>query len=137
MVVFWEKLETEEEELDVARQSRGELTVESILRSAGLAYEKEYIFKDLVASSGRELRFDFAVFEDDGETVAFLIEYQGEQHYKAVGHFNGKQGLHRQQYNDRQKRLFCLEHNIPLVIIPYWDYDNLDYDYIINKANYL
>lgn len=37
-------------------------------------------------------RFDFAVFDDDGE-LDFLIEYQGRQHYEAVSKYGGKKGL--------------------------------------------
>jgi len=32
----------------------------------GLPYQEEYSFEDLVSSSGHPLRFDFAVFDDDG-----------------------------------------------------------------------
>ena len=41
---------------------------------------EEYSFKDLVSLTGRPLRFDFAVFDDEGE-IDFLIEFQGKQHY--------------------------------------------------------
>ena len=58
------------------RSSRGEIKIEEILEMAGLNYQEEYIFPDLVSSSGRPLRFDFAVFDDNGE-IDFLIEFQG------------------------------------------------------------
>ena len=62
------------------RASRGEIKIEEILTAAGLRFQEEYSFPDLVSSSGRPLRFDFAVFDDEGE-LDFLIEYQGIQHY--------------------------------------------------------
>lgn len=114
-------------------RSRGELKVEDILRANGLSFETEYIFPELVASSGHPLRFDFAVFDDDGE-IDFLIEYQGVQHYTAVKQFGGKRGLYKQKYNDNQKRIFCAKRQIPLVAIPYWDDNVLDYDYIMEKV---
>ena len=114
-------------------RSRGELKIEGILKNNDLSFETEYIFPSLVSSSGRPLRFDFAVFDDDGN-IDFLIEYQGEQHYTSVDHFGGKKHLYMQKYNDNQKRIFCAKNEFPLVTIPYWVYDELDYDYIIKEA---
>lgn len=114
-------------------RSRGEIKVEEILKMNGLSFETEYIFPDLVTSSGKPLRFDFAVFDDDGN-VDFLIEYQGEQHYTAVGKFGGKRGLFQQKYNDNQKRIYCAKHQIPLIAIPYWEYEEVSYDYILSKV---
>ena len=54
------------------RASYGEIKIEDILRQAGLNFESEYSFKDLVSSSGHPLRFDFAVFDDAGD-LDFLI----------------------------------------------------------------
>ena len=117
------------------KSSRGEIKICDILDMAGLDYKEEFIFEDLVSSSGRPLRFDFAVFDDDGE-IDFLIEYQGIQHYEPKSKFGGKQGLFRQQHNDMQKRKYCLEHNLTLVSIPYWDEGILNYDYIMVAAGY-
>ncbi|AXF52472.1 MAG: hypothetical protein [Caudoviricetes sp.] len=117
------------------RASRAEIKIEEILQKAGMDFEEEYSFPDLVSSSGRPLRFDFAVFDDAGE-LDFLLEYQGIQHYQAKSKFGGTAGLRRQQYNDFQKREYCKKHNIPLIIIPYWDEYRINYDYIINAANY-
>ena len=115
------------------KSSRGEIKICDILDAAGLTYQEEYSFDDLIAESGRALRFDFAVFSDGGD-LDFLIEYQGEQHYFPKAKFGGKKGLFQQQHNDTKKRDYCQKHNIPLVIIPYWDYERLDYDYIMNQV---
>jgi len=117
------------------KSSRGEIKICEILDAAGLVYQEEYSFSDLVSSSGRPLRFDFAVFDDDGE-LDFLIEYQGIQHYEAKSKFGGAKGLYRQKYNDQQKRQYCLLHNYTLVVIPYWDEYVMDYDYIMKAAGY-
>ena len=115
------------------KSSRGEIKICEILDKAGINYKEEYSFPDLVSSSGRPLRFDFAVFSDDGE-LEFLIEYQGEQHYTAKSKFGGAKGLHQQKYNDTQKRIYCKQHGIKLIAIPYWDENILDYDYIMKAA---
>ena len=62
------------------KSSRGEIKICGILDAAGLAYKEEYTYPDLVSSSGRPLRCDFCVFDDNGD-IDFLIEYQGIQHY--------------------------------------------------------
>jgi len=113
-------------------KSRGEIKIEDILKDNGLKYSSEYIFPGLVSSSNRPLRFDYAVFDDDGN-LDFLIEFQGEQHYTSVDHFGGQKHLQIQKYNDSQKRKFCLSKNYPLLAIPFWDYDKLSYDYIMER----
>ena len=100
--------------------SRGEIKIKEILEMNGLNFQQEYSFPDLISSSRRALRFDFAVFDDNGD-----IDFK---------HFGGKRNLARQQYNDNQKRIYCARKEIPLVIIPYWKFIELDYDLIINCA---
>ena len=117
------------------RASRGEIKIEEILRMYNLPFAMEYSFSDLDSTSGRPLRFDFAVFDDDGN-IDFLIEYQGKQHYQAVSKFGGSRGYHQQKYNDVQKKRYCLEHNIKLIEIPYTEEHLIDYDYIMKKAGY-
>ena len=113
------------------RASRGEITIEEILKEAGLNFKEEYQFPDLISSTGRPLRFDFAVF-DDNDNLDFLIEYQGIQHYEPKSKFGGYSGLRKQQFNDMKKREYCHKHNIILVAIPYTDEGRLSYDYIMN-----
>lgn len=117
------------------RSSRAEIKIEDILRDAGLNFQEEYSFPDLIGAGGHALRFDFAVFEDDGE-LAFLLQYQGIQHYKPKSIFGGMDGLRRQQFYDMQKREYCKKHNIKLVLIPYWEQNKITYDYIMNLADY-
>ncbi len=117
------------------RASYGEIKIQDILHEAGLMYKEQYSFNDLISSSGHPLRFDFAVFDDSGQ-LDFLIEFQGIQHYKPKSKFGGISGLKKQQFYDMQKRQYCKKHNIKLVIIPYWDEEILNYDYIMNLAGY-
>ena len=117
------------------RASRGEIKIEEILQNAGLNFKEEYIFPDLKSSSGRPLRFDFVVFDDDGK-IDFLIEYQGKQHYEASSKFGAKRGLYQQQFNDNKKRRFCALHGLTLIEIPYTKEHLISYDYIMEKAGY-
>ena len=113
------------------RASRGEIKIEEVLQEAGLVFEEEYSFPDLVSTSGRPLRFDFAVFDDEGDLM-FLLEYQGIQHYLPKSKFGGYEGLRKQSYNDMLKREYCKKHNIILIAIPYTDELRVNYDYIMN-----
>ena len=117
------------------RASRGEIKIEERLQNAELNFKEEYIFPDLKSSSGRPLRFDFVVFDDDGK-IDFLIEYQGKQHYEASSKFGGKRGLYQQQFNDNKKRRFCALHGLTLIEIPYTEEHLISYDYIMEKAGY-
>lgn len=113
--------------------SRGHLKVRDILTMNGFEFKEEYSFEDLVASSGRPLRFDFMVF-DDGENIDFAIEVNGRQHYEAVSAFGGKKKFRSQKYNDNQKRRYCIKNNIPLVEIPHWELEIVDINYLMEKA---
>ena len=102
------------------RASRGEIKIEEILKEAGLPFQMEYSFPGLRSSSGRLLRFDFVVFDDDGQ-IDFIIEYQGKQHYEPSSKFGGAKGFYQQQFNDNKKRRFCALHDLKLIEIPYTD----------------
>jgi hypothetical protein len=56
------------------RASRGEITIEEILRDADFHFTMEQTFEGLNSPNGKPLKFDFCVFDDDGN-VDFLIEY--------------------------------------------------------------
>ena len=117
------------------KSSRGEIKISEILDMNDMIYQEEYSFNGLNSQNGRDLRFDFCVFDDDGK-IDFLIEYQGKQHYQPVSKYGGKKGFYQQQFNDNQKRRFCALHNIKLIEIPYTEEHLISYDYIMKKAGY-
>jgi tetratricopeptide (TPR) repeat protein len=45
------------------------------------------------------------------------IEYQGEQHFEAIGLFGGEEGLQRTQERDTRKRQKCAEHGVRLLLV--------------------
>ncbi len=117
------------------KASRGEIKIHEILKEADLNFQEEYSFQGLNSTSGRPLRFDFVIFDDDGK-IDFIIEYQGRQHYEPSAKFGGKKGFYQQQYHDNQKRRFCALHDFKLIEIPYSDENLISYDYIMHKAGY-
>ena len=56
------------------RASRGEIKIEEILKEAELPFKMEYSFPELKSENGRPLRFDFVIFDDDGN-IDFIIEF--------------------------------------------------------------
>lgn len=117
------------------RSSRGEIKIEDILNAAGVDFQEEQSFPDLISSKGTPLRFDFAVFDDEGD-VDFLIEFQGIQHFEARSKFGGAEGLRKQRMHDLAKQRYCEKNKIKLILIPYYDENKLNYDYIFSAAGY-
>ena len=117
------------------RASRGEIKIEEILRENELKFTMEQQFEGLNSPNGRPLKFDFCVFDDDGN-VDFLIEYQGKQHYEPSAKFGGKKGFYQQQFNDKNKRRFCALNGYKLIEIPYTEENLITYDYIMHRAGY-
>lgn len=99
--------------------SKGELKIERWLKENKVNYEKEKRFDF-------NLRSPFDFFLKDYNT---LIEYQGEQHYRAVKFFGGEEHFQRQLANDEAKVKFCQDNGYFLVVIPYYDYNKID-DYL-------
>lgn len=115
--------------------SIGERKIKMLLEQGDIDFVQEYSFPDLKSDRGIPLRFDFAVFTDSTYTkVAFLIEYQGEQHYKQK--FQTREGFARQQANDKRKRAYCAAKGYTLVAIPYTEYNSMTLDSILEQGKY-
>lgn len=53
--------------------------------------------------------------------LSLAVEYQGKQHYEAIKHFGGEEGLVRTQERDKQKAKFCKQNNVDLVYFTYME----------------
>lgn len=111
--------------------SIGEETIKQILLDNNISFRKEYSPKGL-----NRLRFDFAIFDDNNQ-IKRLIEYDGEQHYHAHCWNSDKDSLEQRQTRDKIKNQWALNHNIPLVRIPYWERDNITLDMLLIDDKYL
>ncbi|BCC15154.1 hypothetical protein [Bacillus cereus] len=90
-----------------------------LLREHNVTYRVEVSFQDLYGVGQKNLlRYDFAVLGSDN-SIKYLIECQGEQHYKPVDEFGGISQHKSQVKNDELKRNYAKSHNIPLIEIPY------------------
>lgn len=118
--------------------SIGERKIAMLLDSGDILYKQEFSFPDLKSDRGNLLRFDFAIFEDtqafEENRVKFLIEFQGEQHYKQK--FTSRDAFARQVANDKRKRNYCNVKGIVLVAIPYTEYNAMTLDSILEQGHF-
>ena len=104
--------------------SKGEAKITSILTDNNIDFIKQFTFEDLIGDMGRHYAFDFAVFENN--KLSYLIEYDGIQHYSARHQFSKEENtLEIIQNRDNIKNEYTLSHNIPLIRIPYTQFNNL------------
>ncbi len=119
----------------VCNESKGEKRVAEYLNKNNLPYKRQYKHKK--CKNKQLLPFDFIVRIKD--QLGFLIEYQGQQHYELCT-FGSKnicpiKILKGIQHRDKIKKEFCEKNNIPLLVIPYWEFDKIELlidDFILN-----
>jgi hypothetical protein len=102
--------------------SKGETAIANWLKNKNIKNKMQYKIKD--CKNKLPLPFDFAIFDKNNSLA--LIEYQGEQHYRAYNVWGGQERLEYIQTNDKIKKEFCEKNNIKLIVIPYWDLKNID-----------
>jgi hypothetical protein len=106
----------------ICNESSGEIKVASFLESRKIAFIRQKTFIGLLCI--RELKYDFYLVE-----LNIIVEYDGEAHYKpAFGNTSEEKqaNLESCQLRDNIKNEWALTNNIPLLRIPYWDYDRIE-----------
>lgn len=102
--------------------SKGEREVKRVLDKYGVLYEQQKEFDGLLGIGNGLLSYDFYLKSNNT-----LIEYQGNFHDGTVkGNFQTQKQFEIQQEHDRRKRQYAKEHNINLLEIWYYDYDNIE-----------
>lgn len=101
--------------------SKGEEKIASLLRRAGIEFEREKTFSNLKHGL---FRFDF--FLPNVEGGKCIIEFNGEQHYHFVSKFYKTQVEWRKaKEHDRRKISYCLANNIRIYVIPFWEIEGI------------
>ena len=112
-------------------ESKGEKRITEYLKLNNMIYKPQFVVKNIG-------RFDFAVKGNNN----FFIEYHGKQHY-IPRDFGSKEKNAKEKIfldclkRDVKKERFCKDKNIPLLIIPYWDYGRIEEmldDYLNSKT---
>lgn len=92
--------------------SKPEMLIEALLISYGIEFEREKTF--LGMSHFGMLRLDFYLPAFD-----LAIEYQGEQHFRPICFFGGKEDFIARKKRDEIKKKFCDENDVDLHYINY------------------
>lgn len=98
--------------------SFGVQQIEKYLRENGVKFDREVKFDS--CKRKRPLPFDFAIYDSSNQLVS-LIEFNGEQHYRATDYFGGNKKLKKIQESDRIKMNWCKKNNITLKVIKFND----------------
>jgi hypothetical protein len=104
-------------------ESKGESRIDDYLNNHGIISKRQQKFAD--CRHVRPLPFDFFVYNPD-QSVALIIEYQGEQHYRMVEHMGGAKGYEDRKRNDNIKKEFCQKIKIPLLEIKYTEFEDIE-----------
>jgi hypothetical protein len=105
-------------------ESKGEKELDRILTKYNIPHGLQYTFDNLFGIGGGLLRFDVPVFWDEEKTqLRTLIEYDGIFHYEKIYVGDGFETL---QIHDQLKNDYCKKHNIKLLRIPYWEFNNIE-----------
>ena len=110
--------------------SKGEEAVRNILIKLQIPFRAENTFPDRKFDKSNALRDDFAILDNENQVIG-TIEYNGEQHYRPLD-FSGhnperaKAEFKKIQDRDETKTKYLQDHNIPHLIIPYFEYNNIE-----------
>lgn len=108
----------------ICYESKGESRISQVLDRLGVKYQRQYSFDQCRSDKGKQLYFDFFVILNTGQS--FLIEYDGEQHFRSIKFYGGKEGFLRRKILDQRKSDFSNLINVPLLRIPYFEFDSIE-----------
>jgi hypothetical protein len=109
-------------------ESNNESAIRMFLQQNDINFETQYKFDN--CKNIRSLPFDFAIF-DCNNNLKYLIEYDGEHHYRPVmfGGMSEEEAIRQHKvtkHNDKVKNKYCEKNNINLIRIPYWESKNIN-----------
>jgi len=102
----------------ICKSSKGEKAIRKFLEENNINFTQEYKFND--CKNILPLPFDF--YLPDLNTI---IEYDGEQHFKAYRYFGGKEAFEKTKKRDFIKNKYCENNNINLIRLSYKEINNI------------
>lgn len=99
--------------------SRGENRIKEWLNNNDVEYNFQYVFKE--CKDVRVLPFDFYI-----PSLNMVIEYDGIQHFEPKDFFGGEESFNKLKEHDSIKSNYCMENNIRLLRIPYFQYEEIE-----------
>ena len=111
-------------------KSRGETIIRKLLIQYNINFSTEYTFPDLVGERGNYYRFDFAIFDKNNQLYE-LIEFDGRQHYTGPdATWSQSDSLETIQKRDKIKTEYCIQKNIKLIRVPYYEINKITLKYL-------
>lgn len=99
------------------KESKGERIIREFLDKNNLTFDQEKRFED--CKDKRSLPFDFYL-----EDINTCIEFDGPHHYNPI--YNDLKHFEDTQRHDNIKNKYCIDNNIKLIRIPYWEGHNIE-----------
>ena len=99
--------------------SRGENRIKEWLNNNEVEYSFQHVFKE--CKDVRVLPFDFYI-----PSLNMTIEYDGIQHFEPKDFFGGEESFNKLKEHDSIKSNYCMENNIRLLRIPYFQYEEIE-----------
>jgi hypothetical protein len=106
----------------VCAQSKGEKKIREWLEANKIQFELEYRFDGLLGVGGESLKYDFAIFDNNG-VLSYLLEYDGKWHYE--NHLDATR-LEYVRNHDIRKTRYAAINRITLLRIEYRDFDKIE-----------
>lgn len=113
-------------------KSYGETKIGDLLSKNKINFKSQYTFSDLLSPKGSLLRYDFGIL-DCNHNLLRLIEFDGEQHFQPVDYFGGESGFDNRLEYDNLKNTYALQHDIPLVRIPYTVRNDITIEHLLGE----
>ena len=116
------------------KKSFGEELITKILTENNISFNTQKTFENCIfPTSKRKAKFDFYINNQ------YLIEYDGEQHYKITSYeWDSQEDFEERKIRDQYKNQWCKDNNIPLIRIPYWHLNELNIkDLLLETSNYI
>lgn len=104
----------------ICNMSHGERKIKDYLNNGAYTYISQKTFEELVGVGGGNLSYDFYLPEYN-----LLIEYQGEYH-DGTAKMQTEIAFLKQKEHDKRKRQYADKHNIQLLEIWYYEYNNIE-----------
>ena len=104
-------------------ESKGEMAIEKYLKQHGIRFKRFKKFDGLVHKNS--LSYDFYLID-----LNILIEYDGEHHFQVINYSKdpakNSEKFEVTKLRDKIKNHYAITNNIPLLRIPYWDFDRIE-----------
>lgn len=104
--------------------SKGEIKIKTILDNLNIKYIQQYRINKKTYNNGIST-LDFYI-----KDINIAIEYDGKQHFEPIKHWGGIKKFKEQKEVDSFKNQYCIDNDIKLIRIPYFDYNDMDEKYI-------